>query len=553
MLRILFTSEDLARTRVAATADPLWEIALSMFRLTGRRGRQAFALWRRRTRHDLARLDGLDTVRRVLGPLFPAHASYFPDFLTPPHGGHGLGAGADAVLSTPRPLLRRELDKLVSRTGTPSWAWGLADGRMDAFHDLRDGLCGYFDAAIAPHWSEVQAMVNADRAKRGRAYLDGGVGHLLASFSPVMRWRPPVLSMDHPVHREVRLGGRGLVLIPSYFCWGAPVALASPELPQVLVYPIERDHPPATPRRPSDSAGARLLGPTRAALLRSAVDGATTGELARHHGISPSGVSQHTQVLREAGLIVSRRSGGNVIHTVTPLGAALLTGAGLPLAPGFRRSHSAEGHRPEVMESGAAVSMRYESSDDSVPALSSTASAAAAADSGRLVEWARRAVQMIAGSTSMATSRGSVQTADAGMNVTPSCSRTSDCAMVKSMISVWTVRRRPAAAKVESTSERLPQPAGKSMNASSTICSSRTVAEPARGWVAEHTRRSGSRSRHCRCTPGTVSAAVATSARSRSPRRNASRWPRDPAVDDRACTTAAGCLRRNDARRPTRS
>ncbi|MEQ4722852.1 winged helix-turn-helix domain-containing protein [Nonomuraea sp. B19D2] len=328
MLRIHFTSEDLARTRVAATADPLWEIALSMFRLAGRRGRGAFAAWRHQTRHDLARIDGLATVRRVLAPLFPATSSYFPDFLTPPDGVLGLDAGVDAVLSTPRRLLRRELDKLASRTGTPSWAWGLADGRMDAFHDLRDSLHTYFDTAIAPYWPDIQGMVDADRAMRGRAYLDGGVGNMLASFRPAIRWRPPVLTMDHPVDRDVHLGGRGLVLIPSYFCWGAPVPLADPELPQVLVYPIERDHLPATPREsPAGTPGARLLGPTRAAILHATVNGATTGELARRHGISASGVSQHTQVLREAGLIVSRRSGGNVIHTVTPLGAALLSHA----------------------------------------------------------------------------------------------------------------------------------------------------------------------------------------------------------------------------------
>jgi DNA-binding transcriptional ArsR family regulator len=56
------------------------------------------------------------------------------------------------------------------------------------------------------------------------------------------------------------------------------------------------------------------------------MDGVTTGELARRHEISAPGVSQHTQVLREAGLIVSRRTGPNVIHTVTPLGKALLMG-----------------------------------------------------------------------------------------------------------------------------------------------------------------------------------------------------------------------------------
>lgn len=328
MLRIHFTSEDLARTRIATTADPLWEIALSMYRLTERRGRGAFAAWRSRTRDDLARTGGMATVRRVLAPLFPSKSSYFPDFLTPPDGVLGLEAGVDAVLSTPRRLLRRELDKLAGRTGTPSWAWGLADGRRDAFHDLRDGLHSYFDTVIAPYWSDIQGMVDSDRAVRGRAFLDGGVGGMLAGFRPIMRWEPPVLSMDHPVDRDVYLGGRGLVLIPSYFCWGAPVPLADPELPQVVVYPIQRDHPLAAPKgRPtSGTPDARLLGPTRAAILRATVDGATTGELARRQRIYASGVSQHTQVLREAGLIVSRRMGTQVIHTITPLGAALLAG-----------------------------------------------------------------------------------------------------------------------------------------------------------------------------------------------------------------------------------
>ncbi|MEV6029512.1 helix-turn-helix domain-containing protein [Nonomuraea sp. NPDC052116] len=329
MLRIHFTSEDLARTRIATTADPLWEIALSMYRLMGRRGGSAFAVWRSRTRHDLARTGGTAAVRRVLAPLFPSTSSYFPDFLTPPDGVLGLDAGVDAVLSTPRRLLRRELDKLAGRTGTPSWAWGLADGRRDAFHDLRHGLHTYFDTAIAPYWPDIHSMVDADRAVRGRAFLDGGAGGMLAGFRPIMRWEPPVLSMDHPVDRDVHLGGRGVVLIPSYFCWGAPVPLADPELPQVLVYPIQRVQPSAaTKELPTSGAPvARLLGPTRAAILRATVDGATTGELARRQRIHASGVSQHTKVLREAGLIVSRRTGAQVLHTITPLGAALLAGA----------------------------------------------------------------------------------------------------------------------------------------------------------------------------------------------------------------------------------
>ncbi|MGP3955894.1 ArsR/SmtB family transcription factor [Nonomuraea sp. 3N208] len=338
MLRIHFTSEDLVRTRIVPAADPLWEVALSICRLAGRRGRTAFAAWRDQARHDLANTEALATVRRVLAPLYQGTALYMPDFLTPHDAVRGLDAGVDAVLSTPRPFLRQELDKLAGLARTPSWAWGLADGRKDAFHELREGLYAYFDAALRPHWSNIQGMVDADRAMRGRFFLDGGVEAMLASFRPGMRWESPVLTVvGHPVDRDVHLDGRGLVLIPSYFCWGTPVPLADPQLPQVLVYPIQRDHMLGVPKEPSDEPGtpvARLLGSTRAAILRATVNGGTTGELARRHEISAPAASQHTQVLREAGLIVSQRMGPNVIHTATPLGRALLMG-GSPVHPRY--------------------------------------------------------------------------------------------------------------------------------------------------------------------------------------------------------------------------
>ncbi|MGW0561714.1 hypothetical protein ACWDZ4_14150 [Streptomyces sp. NPDC003016] len=38
-------------------------------------------------------------------------------------------------------------------------------------------------------------------------------------------WRPPVLEVDHPVGRDLQLEGRGLLLIPSYFCWRRPITL----------------------------------------------------------------------------------------------------------------------------------------------------------------------------------------------------------------------------------------------------------------------------------------------------------------------------------------
>jgi DNA-binding transcriptional ArsR family regulator len=41
-------------------------------------------------------------------------------------------------------------------------------------------------------------------------------------------------------------------------------------------------------------------------------------------GVAASSVSQHTTVLRDAGLISTQRLGKGVIHTLTPLARALL-------------------------------------------------------------------------------------------------------------------------------------------------------------------------------------------------------------------------------------
>ncbi|MFF1646658.1 hypothetical protein [Streptomyces sp. NPDC058240] len=96
---------------------------------------------------------------------------------------------------------------------------------------------------------------------------------MLKTFGPLMRWRPPVLEADYPVDQEVHLRGRGLLLIPSYFCHRTPVALADDSLPPTLVYPARIADPPSatltTSARARLEALARLLGHTPAAVLES--------------------------------------------------------------------------------------------------------------------------------------------------------------------------------------------------------------------------------------------------------------------------------------------
>ncbi|MFE7753969.1 ArsR/SmtB family transcription factor [Streptomyces sp. NPDC057429] len=324
MLRIHFTSADLARIRVATTADPLWEIMCSLHRLQTRRGRWAFTEWHRASREHLHRRGLERPLRHLLLPLMP-YAAYFPDFLTPAESAHGLDAGLEALLAAPQAQVDGELRTLATVRTLPPGLRRIAerDGRRDLTHALRS----YHDAVIAPYEDRVLAQAEADRAVRARAWLDGGIDGLLRNLSPWLVWDPPVLSIPrYPATQDLYLGGRGLRLVPVYFSWGNPVTLADPGLTPVLTHPMLEEQD--TTRLQGDlGSGAplkALLGATRATVLRSTAAGATTSELARAAGVSASAVSQHTSALRNAGLIVSRRDGQRVLHSLTPTGAALL-------------------------------------------------------------------------------------------------------------------------------------------------------------------------------------------------------------------------------------
>ncbi|MEH0980771.1 ArsR/SmtB family transcription factor [Micromonospora sp. CPCC 205556] len=332
MLTIHFSREDILRTRVAPGADPVWELVLSLHLLQGRSRDPLMAHWRRGVAGELRR-DAGSAQLRLLFALNPPRG-YFPDFLTPYDSVQGFDAGLEAVRSTPAERLHRDLTLLAGEHALPSGAAGLARGEPEVLRQLTDSMSQYRSVALEPYWARIEAAVEADRTRRARALLDGGVEGLLASLRPAMRWDSGVLEVrDYPYSRELHLDGRGLLLVPSFFCASTPVALVDPALPPVLVYPVDRlgGLAPASgggvaPAR--DGAGrealAALIGRTRAAVLEATDEGCTTGEVARRLRISPAAASQHTTVLRNAGLLVSQRDRNRVLHTLTPLGRAVL-------------------------------------------------------------------------------------------------------------------------------------------------------------------------------------------------------------------------------------
>ncbi|MFD6278808.1 ArsR family transcriptional regulator [Streptomyces sp. NPDC060209] len=324
MLRIHFNDADLARTRIAAAPDPVWEIAASLHRLQSRHGRWAYAEWYRTGRQQL-REKGLERVlRSVLLPLYP-RAAYFPDFLTPADAVGDLAMGMESIVATPPQRVLDEMAILDRTVGAPLWAGRLA--RLEARREFVGMLRAYYDAVVAPYAEQTQARIEAERAARCRGLLDGGVEGMLSGLGPMLRWSPPVLEVSYPkqaADRDLYLDGRGLTLVPSHFNWGEPVAFANPQLPPVLWYSLLHEPSAVDAPHSGDRPLIALLGRARAVALRAAATGATTTEIARAAGVSASSASRHATALRDAALITTVRNGPAVLHTLTPAGASLL-------------------------------------------------------------------------------------------------------------------------------------------------------------------------------------------------------------------------------------
>ncbi|MET0417704.1 MAG: transcriptional regulator [Actinoplanes sp.] len=298
------------------TPDPLWETVLGLYRLSADAADiPVFAGWQRDAWSRL-RDQGLRQAVGMMRHLVPK-VGYFPDFLTPAEARSGFPAGLEAIREMPRENLMRDISHAAKTRHMPAWAHGLAQGDSDVLSDLVRALELVHGAIVRPVWDEVEALVGAERALRGKTLLDKGVEGMLDSLRPVLRWDRPVLSADYPCPLDIHLDGRGLLLIPSYFCWGKPVALADPALPPVVVYPVE--HPPDWLSGARPAALQALLGRTRAAVLAALTSASTSTELGLRLGISTASVSEHVTVLRNAGLVVSRRSGRTVLHVLTPL------------------------------------------------------------------------------------------------------------------------------------------------------------------------------------------------------------------------------------------
>ncbi|MGW0593863.1 ArsR/SmtB family transcription factor [Streptosporangium sp. NPDC002607] len=324
MLRIHFSPQDWERLRVVSKPDPLWEIVLSLYMLGAASDELVFGQWRQKV------LSRMAPQTRMLLDVVPPEG-YSPDFLSPLVGGENPEDGIAAVLDTPRWRIVEDLDLRFGDGRRPSWTVALARKDSVAVRALGRSMRTYFDMALQPYWGYISQVAERSATSIGDA-AQGPVAPILRLRDQRSARRAPrtTVAVAYGNDQELDLRGRGLVLVPAFFCAVNPVTFHDPSLPPVLLYPV--GHKPmsfltraAQGTGPTEEVLRRLFGRTRALVLRTLRDSVrTTGEIARTLDISPASASEHASLLRAAGLVASERCGNTVRHRLTPLGLEFL-------------------------------------------------------------------------------------------------------------------------------------------------------------------------------------------------------------------------------------
>jgi DNA-binding transcriptional ArsR family regulator len=287
----------LAATRVAAS--PAIEI-IEWLRLaaTGRRHPR----WGDTGSATRAALSHPDV--RLLAAVLPqADTGYTPDLLTPkPEAGtveRTLRAQLESVAGTPAGVAAAEV--LTHR-----FAGGAAPAEVRAAIDAgtfprraANGMWRFWRSALVPQWSALQSTLEAEISVRATMMARSGVGAVLGSLHPRIRWQDGRLEVRSPHHLAARLPATELVLVPSVLTWPPVATQFTDPAGAMLMYPAAG--PEADQLR--GSAVPELVGRSRAALLGDLDVPRSTSELSRRHGLAPATVSYHLGVLLRAGLV----------------------------------------------------------------------------------------------------------------------------------------------------------------------------------------------------------------------------------------------------------
>ncbi|MEU3610404.1 winged helix-turn-helix domain-containing protein [Streptomyces sp. NPDC035033] len=279
----------------------------------------------------------------------PTDHSYAPDFLTPvPRHGESMAEVAARIAATPGEEVDYQLD--IALRGRRVWPHVLALHRDEAAYErwrrptppalarlAGDGgaavataaaaaMAVLFESVLAPDWPRVRAVLDADIANRADRMAAHGAAAVLDGLGERMRWTGTELVLERAYSGIIDWADEGVLFVPATTHVGPVLFAAERPHPPVLFYRARGIG--ALGERPAGAAEpalAGLVGATRAALLTTLEEPASTAELSRRTGWSNATVSYHLGILLRAGLVDRHRRGRVVRYARTGLGTALAT------------------------------------------------------------------------------------------------------------------------------------------------------------------------------------------------------------------------------------
>ena len=264
MIVMRLGAESLAHMRFAVS--PLTEAMRSVHALDDPGSRAIHLPWVAATRKAVA---GLDLA--PLRALVPGDV-YTPDFTSPPPAGPlvELEDELAAMLAVPPEQVAAEVARTYRGRPMPPALQPFVTRPARAVAGLADLVRAYWDAALAPSWPRIRALLQGDVLHRARTLADGGARRLFADMDPAIAWAGGELRIRKRAEASLDLGDRGLLFVPSVFVWPRVVAVVDPAWQPTVVYPARGIATLWDPGRP---AGPRAL----AALLGGAPRGRARG------------------------------------------------------------------------------------------------------------------------------------------------------------------------------------------------------------------------------------------------------------------------------------
>ncbi|WP_149261162.1 ArsR family transcriptional regulator [Actinomadura sp. K4S16] len=320
MYRIVVGPGDLAASRFGIA--PLIEVHSALGVVAGRMPVGPLGPWVERVRPAYREVAG-DPALRALAFLRRPHG-YMADFVVPPPARPNLTVADQLVTvrSTPLDQARREIARNLEGLPEPEAAVREVLDAPDVVERLAAGLERAWRALLEPDWAVLRSILERDIVHRAGRLAAYGWAAALDGLSRQVRWRDGVIEADIHADATYRLGGAGLTFVPVVF--SELGAALEQDWPNTLMYRARGVAALWESREPRDEdALAKLVGRTRADLLRLLAEPATTTWLSARLRMSVGGIGDHLAVLRGCGLVTRERSGRSVLYRRTAVGDVL--------------------------------------------------------------------------------------------------------------------------------------------------------------------------------------------------------------------------------------